>query len=212
MSINIESWLKGEGRDACSEARKWMRSLGPDATMQDAWEKCHRVDWMIWAASDERSKIGVNDQRWRLASCAIVRRTTIRGRTLWDLLTDSRSRNAVDVSERFANGEASREELVAARVAARAAVLDVEWYTAWDTAQDAAWAATLDTAQDAARVAAGAAAWAAARAASCAASWAATGDAARDAAWDATWAATLDAARVEHANILREFITNPWGE
>ena len=204
MSINIKSWLEGEGRDACSEARKWMRSLGPNATMQDAWEKCHRVDWMIWAASDERSKIGANDQRWRLASCAIVRRTTIRGRTLWDLLTDSRSRNAVDVSERFANGEASREELVAARVAARAAALDVEWDTARVAAWDTAWAAALDTAQDAARVAArdaaGAAAWAAA--------WAAT----RDAAWDAAWAATLDAARVEHANILREFITNPWGE
>ena len=154
MLINIKSWLKGEGRDACSEARKWMRSLGPNATMQDAWEKCHRADWMIWAASDERSKIGVNDQRWRLASCAIVRRTTIRGRTLWDLLTDSRSRNAVDVSERFANGEASREELVAARVAARVAVLelDMEWdatgVAAWDAAWAAAWAACAIVARD----------------------------------------------------------------
>ena len=180
MSIKIKSWLEGEGRDACSEARKWMRSLGPNATMQDAWEKCHRVDWMIWAASDERSKIGANDQRWRLASCAIVRRTTVCDRTLWDLLADSRSRNAVDVSERFANGEASREELVAARVAARAAVLDVEWDTA--------------------------------RAAACAASWAAEGAAARAAAWDAAWVAAGAAAGVEHANILREFITNPWGE
>ena len=204
MPIKIKSWLEGEGHNACSEARKWMRSLGPDATMQDAWEKCHRANWMIWAASDERSKIGVNDQRWRLASCAIIRRTTVCGRTLWDLLTDSRSRNAIDVSERFANGEASREELVVARVAARAAVLDVEWDTAQVAAWDTAWAATLDAAQDAARVAAGAASWAAARAAACAASWAAEGAA----AWAAAWAA----ARVEHANILREFITNPWGE
>ena len=212
MSINIKSWLEGEGRYACSEARKWMRSLGPDATMQDAWEKCHRVDWMIWAASDERSKIGANDQRWRLAGCAIVRRTTVCDRTLWGLLTDSRSRNAVDVSERFANGEASREELVAARVAARAAVLDVEWDTARAAAWDTAWAAALDTAQDAAQDAARVAAGAAAGAAACAASWAAEGAAARAAAWDAAWVAAGAAAGVEHANILREFITNPWGE
>ena len=172
MSINIKSWLEGEGRDACSEARKWMRSLGPNATMQDAWEKCHRVDWMIWAASDERSKIGANDQRWRLASCAIVRRTTVCDRILWDLLADSRSRNAVDVSERFANGEASREELAAAWVAAR----------------DAAGVATRDAAWDAVR------------------------DATRAAAGDAAWDAAGVATRAEHANILREFITNPWGE
>ena len=197
MSIKIKSWLKGEGRDACSEARKWMRSLGPDATMQDAWEKCHRVDWMIWAASDERSKIGANDQRWRLAGCAIVRRTTVCGRTLWDLLTDSRSRNAVDVSERFANGEASREELDAARDAARAAVLDV---MLWDAARVAAWDAAgdaaLDTARDAARVAA----------------WAAALDTARAAVRVAAWDAAGAAAWAEHANILREFIANPWGE
>ena len=193
MSIKIKSWLEGEGRDACSEARKWMRSLDPDATMQDAWEKCHRVDWMIWAASDERSKIGANDQRWRLAGCAIVRRTTVCDRTLWDLLADSRSRNAVDVSERFANGEASREELAAARAAAGDAALDA--------ALDAAVDASEDAAVDAA---AGAAAGAAARAATRAATLAATLAAAE--------AAAGDAVRAEHANILREFITNPWGE
>ena len=51
------------------------------------------------------------------------------------LLTDQRSRDALDVAERFARGRATREELDAAWAAARAAG------DAWD-----AWAATAATA------------------------------------------------------------------
>jgi hypothetical protein len=70
---------------------------------------------------------------------------------------DPRSVAAVDCSERFARGEATAEELAAARAAADAA--------AWDAADAAAWAAVWAAARDAA--------WAAARAASLAAAWAA---------------------------------------
>jgi hypothetical protein len=66
---------------------------------------------------------------------------------------DPRSVNAVDVAERYANGNATGDELHAAWAAARAA--------AWDAARDAA----RDTAWAAARAAAWAAARAAARAA-----------------------------------------------
>ena len=75
--------------------------------------------------------------------------------------------NTCDVAERFANGNATQEELAAAR--------------------DAAWAAAWAAARDAARDAAGAAAGAAARDAA--------GAAARDAARDAAGAAARDAAR-----------------
>jgi hypothetical protein len=81
---------------------------------------------------------------------------------------DERSVNACNVAEKFANGQATSEELDAARAAA--------WDAAWAAARDAARAA----ARDAARDAAWAAAWAAARDAAGAA-W----DAARDAAWAA---------------------------
>jgi hypothetical protein len=88
---------------------------------------------------------------------------------------DQRSIEACNVAERYANGDATKEELAAARAAAIAA----------------AWAA----ASDAARAAAIAAAIAAARAAACAAE----SDAARAAAWAAAraaaWAAESDAAR-----------------
>ena len=78
---------------------------------------------------------------------------------------DPRSVNSVDVAERFANGEATREELCAAWDAARSAALDA----AWDAARSAAW----DAARSAAWDAAGSAAW----------------DAAWDAAWSPAWSA-----------------------
>jgi hypothetical protein len=89
------------------------------------------------------------------------------------LMTDARSTAALDVARRHANGEATDNELSAAR--------DAAWDAAWDAARAAAW----DAAWDAARAAARDAARAAARDAARAAAWAAARDAAWDAAWDA---------------------------
>jgi hypothetical protein len=76
---------------------------------------------------------------------------------------DERCVDAIAVARRFAAGEATEEELAAARDAAR----DAAWGgAAWDAARGAAW---------------GAAAWGAARAAA----W----GAARDASWAAAWGA-----------------------
>ncbi len=73
----------------------------------------------------------------RLWGCWCIRNTPIGdGKTVWDLLTDERSRNAVEVAERFARGEVTREELDAAWAAARAAARDA----AGDAARAAAWA------------------------------------------------------------------------
>ena len=82
-------------------------------------------------------------------------------RQVQHLMTDPRSIAALDVAERHATGEATDDELMAARDAARDA--------AWDAAGDAARAAAGD--------AAGAAAWDAAWAAARAAAGAAAGDA-----------------------------------
>jgi hypothetical protein len=113
----------------------------------------------------------------------MVRRTPLHdGRTVWDLLTDPRSRNAVEVAERFARGE----------------VDDAAWAAAWDAAGDAARAAAGDAAR--------AAAWAAARAAAKAAAGAAAGAAARDAAGDAARAAARDAAKTKQTEIFMRYL------
>lgn len=88
------------------------------------------------------------------------------------LMKDERSINALNVAALHARGEATDEDLAAARDAAWAAARDAAWSAAWNaeraSAQDAAWSAARDAAWNA-----GDAAWAAARAA------------ARDAARDA---------------------------
>jgi hypothetical protein len=92
---------------------------------------------------------------------------------------DDRPRKAIETARRYADGQATDDELAAAqaaawdaaRAAARAAAQAAAWAAAWAAARDAAWAA--------ARAAAWAAAWDAARAAA----WAAARDATRAAAW-----------------------------
>jgi len=99
------------------------------------------------------------DKEWRLFAvwCA---------RQVQHLMTDERSIKAIDIAERFANGDATKDELYAAWNAAWA----VAWAAAGAAASDAAWAAASDAAWNAA--------WAAAGAAAGAAAWAAAGAAA----------------------------------
>ena len=75
-------------------------------------------------------------------------------RQVQHLLKDQRSLDALDVAERYANGEATKEELAVAKAAAYAAM----WSAASAAARNAAWAvwsAATDAARDAARNAAG---------------------------------------------------------
>jgi len=102
---------------------------------------------------------------------------------------DPRSIAACDVAERYANGQASDEELAAAGVAA----WDVAGAAAWDVAWTAAWTVARDAAWDAARAARDAA-------------WTAAWTVARDAAWDAAWDAPWDAAWDKQIEMLRRLI------
>jgi hypothetical protein len=116
---------------------------------------------------------GIDDALWCLRACEGIDREA-RLYAVWcarqvqHLMVDPRSLAALDVAERHANGEATDDELAAARAAARAAAVDA----AWDAARGASWAAARAAAWDAANTAAHAAAsdaqaaaWAAARAA-----------------------------------------------
>jgi hypothetical protein len=179
--------------NACKDGRKWALT---QPTMADVWDNCPRSDWLLWIAD----KVGnrPDDRTRRLFAVWCARNTPLGdGRTTGDLLTDPRSRAALELAERYAEGRATADELDAARAAA----WDAARYAGWDAAWAAGQAATQAAARDAAGAAAWDAAWDAARAAARAAAGDAAGDAAR-AAERAAWAAQAD-----H---LCTLVTNPF--
>ena len=84
-----------------------------------------------------------HDKQWRLYAvwCA---------RQVQHLMTDPRSIAALDVAERYANGDATDGELAAASAAAWDAARAAARAAAWDAARAAAWAAARAAAWDAA--------------------------------------------------------------
>jgi len=137
----------------------------------EGWEKLLRTLGKTKADDEPVSIVqvldsnGLDDALWCLRAVK-GRDKEIRLYAVWcarqvqHLMTDKRSTEALDVAERFANGEASQNELAAAsdaaRAAARAAASDAAWAAAWAAASDAAWAAwaaARAAASDAARAA-----------------------------------------------------------
>jgi hypothetical protein len=131
---------------ACRDGRDWAVATG-EIEMAAIWKRDDLMpEWRIWIAT----RPGVlTDRELRLFACWSVRQ-------VWHLLTDERSRNAVEVAERYANGEATANELASAGAAAWWAAGDAAraaWWSAGDAA-GAAWWAAGDAARAAARAAA----------------------------------------------------------
>lgn len=163
---------------ACLEGQKW--ALAHCKDMQEVWSTA-KPTWLIWIAT-RPGVLTERELRLFTVSCA---------RQVQHLLTDPRSVKAIDVAERYANGDATEEELAAAR--------DEAWAAASDAASAAGMAAACAVACATDCAAARVAARDAARAAARAAAWAAASDAASDAVMDAAW----DAARAAQAEWLR---------
>ena len=133
MTMTITEFC--EKRKACADGRTW--AVATDiTTMDELWRREDmRPEWREWVAT----RPGVlTDRELRLYACWCARQ-------IWHLLTDERSRTAVEVAERNADGLATDAEFTAAGEAA------------WD-AREAAWLA--GAAARSARAAAGEAAWA----------------------------------------------------
>lgn len=115
--------------NACKEGYKWGLKY---ETMERVFAEGDDGRHIVWAVTRE----GVlTDRELRLFACFCARQN-------WHLLTDDRSKHAIEVAERYADGLATDDDLAAARAAA--------WDAAWDAASAAAWAATKDAARDAA--------------------------------------------------------------
>ena len=136
--MNFQQFL--ESKRACEAAQEWAQ----DKTIQEAIDQCHRGDWLLWLTErlgvDERLIIGAEGH------CA---------NTVRHLMQDERSRNCVDVKIKYGKNEVTKQELVSAWVAAKAAARAA--YRAFDAvaAADEAAARAADADADAA------AAWAA---------------------------------------------------
>jgi hypothetical protein len=123
MSFVEELRQKG----ACLEGVLWVRENNIQSPAE-AWDKLHRSDWMLWLL--EKYQVAVADNVWRRIACRCVRETPFGdGYTVWDLLDDERSRNVVEIAERYTVGDATEAELSAAQDAAWAAELDADWTT-----------------------------------------------------------------------------------
>ena len=140
------NWLK-ENR-ACKNGIDWCKENCD--TMEDVWDKLKRVDWLVWVATRKGVLTG---KELRLFACFCARQN-------WNLLT-GKSRNAIEVAEWFANGNATKGELKAAYAAA-ASASDAAYdddaysaaaysaaYAAADAAAYAAYAAYAHAAADA---------------------------------------------------------------
>src|SRR5579884_3549673 len=80
------------------------------------WETETR-SYLLWQVLDREAPVArtkAGRRKLRLLACAACR-------LMWELLPDERQRRAVEVSERFADGQATEAELEAARTAAWAA-------------------------------------------------------------------------------------------
>jgi hypothetical protein len=148
----------------------------------DGWKKL--LDHLGKTKADDESLAmttildsnGAGDALWCLRAepqhSAIWRLLAVHyARQVQHLMTDPRSLAALDVAERHAHGQATDDDLRAARDAAEAAAGAASWAASWAAARDAARDASWAAAWDAAGAASWAASWAAARDAAGAASW-----------------------------------------
>lgn len=183
--------------NACPEGTRFARRYD---TMRDCYDDLldgeagkDSAEWAVWGATRE----GVmSDRNLRLFAVKCARRVQ-------HLMKDKRSIEALDVAERYANGDATKEEL------------DIAWNTAWAVpdapSHDTKWAARSSSrsAAWAARPTARPSAWASSEDAALSAARAAM-SASVDAAWDAYDAAWVTE-RMAQLDILKEF-GNPFEE
>lgn len=97
-------------------------------TFEDAWNNCHRGDWMLWIA--KKLKVDLRLLTLAKGHCAA---------TVLHIMKDERSKKAVEVAISFGEGKATHEQLTSAAADAADAADD-----AADAASYAAYAAAAD--------------------------------------------------------------------
>lgn len=182
---------------ACMESIEWVGRRG----VKRAWAECPRSDWMLWLLHRCASTREQRQESAR-ASVAVVRPAV----AIFEARRpgDDRVRVCVDVLERWSRGEATDDELCAARRGATAAAHAAHATAAYATAAHAAYA----TAAYATAATAAAATATYATAAAAAATATATADTAA-AADTAAWRAARTEAFADGADRIRAVFPEP---
>ena len=146
-----------EDLNACSDAKQWVG----DMTIEEAVQKCHRGDWLLWLS--QKIDIGLQPLTLAKGHCA---------NTVRHLMKDERSTKAVDAAIAFGEGKITIEELHTYASAASAYADAASAYADADAARAAADAAYAARAASAYADAADASAYASSYAARAAAAYA----------------------------------------
>ncbi len=102
---SIQDTLRRLG--ACEDAREWAKGK----TWPEIFETCHRGDWLLWLYR-RTNPDNLKELNRAKAHCAL---------TVRHLMKDQRSINACEIALKFADDQATRQELNAAAYAAYAA-------------------------------------------------------------------------------------------
>ena len=132
-----------EELNACSDAVAWVKTSNC-RSLETAWKKCERGDWMLWYAGRKAGPVGDEKRKTLvLAACA-------RARLALPLFEkrypdDKRVRECIETAEKWARNEATLEALqVARRNCSAAAYAAYAAYAAADAAYAAAYAYAAD--------------------------------------------------------------------
>lgn len=125
----------------CEKPQKWAEAY---PTLEEAWQACSRPDWLIWLLGV--AKAGDEYSRLRLIACDLAEAVLY-------LIPEgeNRPRQAVEIARKFAIGEATHEELAAARATAGDAA-EATWTEAGGAAMVAVYATMDDAWHSAAHV------------------------------------------------------------
>jgi len=134
----------------CSEAIQWLDSLPEGSTLQDAWNKCHRGDWMIWLWGKSIKSESWSDDRKPFLACTLDCAETVQH------LFGKQTKSAIVVLRQWINGEVNQQiaEEERQNLCAAAATCAAATYIAYAATYAAAAAATTYAAAAAATYAA----------------------------------------------------------
>ena len=99
--------------NACESAVAWVKST-KCRSLEAAWRKCERGDWMLWYAGKKSGPVG--DERRKklvLAACECARLAL----PIWEKRypDDKRVRDCIETAEKWARNEATLEALQVSR-------------------------------------------------------------------------------------------------